>query len=115
MISKSRIPAYRARGGDEPLHIPHEARVAITQGVKRGDALAELEYLGLPVRTINMLECSKYQITTLEHLLSLRREDLLEIPNFGQGTLDKVMDCLSRYDQLADAKRRAPRSGSRIT
>jgi len=88
------------------LNVPEPAQKAIAQGVKRGDAVAELEYLGLPVRTINMLEHSKYQITRLDQLMSRRREELLEIPNFGQNTLTELLDCLSRYNELDEAKHR---------
>ena len=79
--------------------------MAISKAVIRGDALANLELLGLSVRTINMLEHSCYQITTLEDLLNCRREDLMEIPNFGRGSLQQVFDCLARYDQLETAPR----------
>ena len=89
-----------------PFDIPKEARVAISQGVTSGDAVAELEYLGLTVRTINILESSKFQITSLEQLVSHRQQDLLEIPNFGMHGLREVMACLARYHELGAAKKR---------
>ena len=92
----------KARG----LEILREAQIAIAQGVRQGDAVAELEYLGLPVRTINMLENSRFQITSLEDLVTRSRDELLEIPNFGKNGLHELLKCLSRYDQLDDAKRR---------
>jgi DNA-directed RNA polymerase alpha subunit len=98
------IPNSKRAKADAP-DIPQKARVAIAEAVVRGDALANLELLGLPVRTINMLEYSRYQITKLEDLLNCRREDLLEIPNFGRGSLQQIFECLARYDQLETAPR----------
>jgi len=83
-----------------------EARVAITKGVERGDAVAELELLGLPVRTINLLEDSGLHITRLSELMSYRQEELLEIPNFGAHGLRELMQCLALYHQLDAAKER---------
>ena len=87
------------------LDIPMEARIAISQGVTSGDAVAELEYLGLTVRTINILEASKFQITSLQQLVSHRQQDLLEIPNFGIHGLRELMACLARYHELGAAKK----------
>ena len=95
---------------DNPMIIPEKARVAISQGVGEDDAVAEMEYLGLPVRTINILEGSKYQITSLKQLVSHRQQDLLQIPNFGEHGLREVMQCLARYHELSDAKHRIPSS-----
>ena len=79
----------------------HEAQLAIARGVDRGDPTAELEYLGLPLRTINLLENSIFQIVRLEQLVSLSRDQLLEIPNLGSHGL---LLCLSRYDELDEIK-----------
>ena len=89
-----------------PLDFAMEARVAIARGIKQGDAVAELEYLGLAVRTINILEGSKFQITNLEELMSRRKQELLEIPNFGRHGLREVLECLAKYHELDDARRR---------
>ena len=94
------------RAEDLTFDIPMEARIAISQGVTSGDAVAELEYLGLTVRTINILESSKLQITSLEQLVSHRPQDLLEIPNFGSHGLREVMASLARYHELGAAKKR---------
>ena len=103
--TRNRTGSHAGQHGRD-LDIPRKAQIAIADGVQRGDAVAELEYLGLPVRTINILEESKYQITRLEDLLGRRRDELLEIPNFGENTLGELLDCLSRYNRLDEAKQR---------
>jgi hypothetical protein len=101
-------PAGKRTDVPRRIEISEDARRAIARGVKRGDPIAELEYLGLPVRHINLLENSKFQLTWLEQLVSLRREELLEIPNFSANMLSEVLECLARYNKLDEAKCRAP-------
>lgn len=100
---KSR-PRRRRKKLDKLIPIPSHARRAIFQGILRGDSVAELEYLGLPLQKINMLENSKYQITWLEQLISFKQEELLEIPNFSVGGLEELMNCLARYHELDQVK-----------
>ncbi len=85
--------------------IPEAAWRAIQEGVRRGDCVAKLELLGLPIRTIGMLEDSKYQIITLRDLVSLTQEDLLQIDNLGEKSCRQILECLSRYDQLDTLER----------
>jgi DNA-directed RNA polymerase alpha subunit len=80
-------------------------RRAIVEGVNRGDPVAELEYLGLSTRYINLLENCEYAILSLEQLVALRPDELLAIANFGQSGLVELMAALSRYDQLEETKR----------
>ena len=108
MIRIKNEPSATRSGARRKIEISEEARRAIARGVKRGDPVAELEYLGLPVRHINLLENSKFQITWLEQLVSLQREELLEIPNFSSNMLSDVLECLARYNKLDEAKCRAP-------
>lgn len=95
---------------DSPEHcvtaFSYDAKEAITRGAKRGDPVAELELLGLPVRTINLLEDSRLQITLLSELMSYRQEELLEIQNFGAHGLRELMQCLAQYHHLEEARRR---------
>lgn len=92
-----------------------EAQLAIARGVDRGDPTAELEYLGLPLRTINLLENSHFQIVRLEQLVSLSRDQLLEIPNLGSHGLRELLLCLSRYDELDEIKCRMSKAlGERL-
>jgi DNA-directed RNA polymerase alpha subunit len=91
---------------DDVEQISQEARVAISRGIQRGDAVAEMEMLGLSLRTINILEESRFQIIRLSELVSLQRNQLLEISNFGEHGLYELMDCLSRYYLLDRFKER---------
>jgi DNA-directed RNA polymerase alpha subunit len=101
-------PAGKRTDTPPYIEISEEARRAIARGVKRGDPIAELEYLGLPVRHINLLENSKFHLTWLEQLVNLQREELLEIPNFSANMVGEVLQCLARYNKLDEAKCRAP-------
>ena len=76
------------------------ARHAINLGIDREASIAELELLGLPQRTIGMLEDSRLQIITLAELLKHSQEELLQIENLGERTIREIFDCLARYDQL---------------
>ena len=85
--------------------ISDEARLAIARGVQRGDPVAELEYLGLSVRTINLLENSDFHITRLEQLVARSRDELLSIPNITRGVLVEILSAVARYHELEDARR----------
>lgn len=50
--------------------------------------------LGLSVRTTNCLD--EHGICTIGDLLASRREDLLQIPNFGEKTLEDVFRALEK-------------------
>jgi len=67
---------------------------------KREKELEELRAMsladtGLPVRTTNCLEGK--DIHTVGDLAKMTKEELLEIPNFGETTL---VDCRQALDQL---------------
>ena len=100
----NRRPRRRRKKLEKSIYISPDARRAIFQGIARGDAVAELEYLGLPIQKINMLENSQFSITWLEQLVSVSHEQLLEIPNFSVGGLEEVLNCLARYHELERIK-----------
>ena len=87
---------------------PEAARRAIAGGIQRDDPVANLEYLGMTLRTINILENSDFQITKLEQLVGCKQNDLLSIPNVTPSVMNEILTSLSRYDELEDAQRRAP-------
>ena len=63
--------------------------------------------LGLSVRTTNCLD--EQGICTIGDLLACRRDDLLQIANFGEKTLEDVYNALEklgfyRTDRLLQAK-----------
>lgn len=84
-------------------NIPLEARQAIAKGINRGDCVVEMEAIGLPQRTINALEFSKFKIIKLEDLLQYQPEQLREINNFGERAVEQIVDCLCRYNELDQA------------
>lgn len=84
--------------------IPAPARRALAEGVRRGDAISLMEFLGLSTRVIDRLEKSPFQITTLGQLLALRKDELLSIDAFGETAMEQVFDCLARYHHLDDSR-----------
>jgi hypothetical protein len=94
MIAARNTPGY------PEVRIPAVAREAIRRGIRRGDAVAQLEYLGFSPRYMNLLENSRMNIISLAQLMARSRGELLEIPGFGESALHQLMDCLSRYHQL---------------
>lgn len=104
----------RKRRQLKPVTIPYEARVAITQGVTRDEPVADLQYLGLAPRNINILENSKYQITTLKQLVSRKREELLDIPTLGANGVSQLLQCLARYHELEEARKRLDEDPERL-
>jgi DNA-directed RNA polymerase alpha subunit len=87
------------------IEIPQEALVAIQEGVRRGDWITEMEYLGLPLRVINMLEESGYEINTLEDLLAHTTEELMTIDSLADVSVRQIMLALSQYHHLDEMKR----------
>tara|TARA_R110002111_G_scaffold108086_1_gene166716 strand:+ start:4525 stop:4815 length:291 start_codon:yes stop_codon:yes gene_type:complete len=49
---------------------------------------------GMSVRTVNCLE--EHKIHTIGDLIKLSQEELLQIPNFGDKTLQECIDLLDR-------------------
>jgi DNA-directed RNA polymerase alpha subunit len=91
-----------------PAKFSDEARLAIARGVQRDDPVANLEYLGLTLRTINILENSDFQITKLSELVLRKRDELLSIPNVTPSVMREILNSLSRYHLLEEAQRHAP-------
>lgn len=85
--------------------ISDPARQAIAEGVRRGDPITDLELLGLPLRVINILEQCPYHITKLEHLVSLTREQLSAVEQIGDYSMNHILACLSRYEEMEHIKR----------
>ncbi len=71
-------------------------------------AVAELEALGLPLRTINMLEQSLGAIW-LEDLLKFTPDQIRErVSNLGEKGVQQILECLERFDQIESEKRLLP-------
>ena len=77
--------------------------------IKRRDLAEKLELslaeIGLSVRTTNCLD--DQGVSTVEELLKRSREDLLNIPNFGEKTLEEVLDALERLGFVRAERRKS--------
>jgi len=93
---------------DQAIHFSDAARLAIAHGVQRDDPVANLEYLGMTLRTMNILENSEFEIMRLGQLISRRPHELLAIPNVTPSVLQEILDALSQYDRLEEAQRSSP-------
>ena len=68
-------------------------------------AVAELEALGLQVRTINSLE-RHLGVIWLEDLLQYTPDQLRQkVPNLGDRGLAEILDCLDCFDQIDGARK----------
>ncbi len=68
-------------------------------------AVAELEALGLQVRTINSLE-RHLGVIWLEDLLQYTPDQLRQkVPHLGDRGLAEILDCLDRFDQIDGARK----------
>ncbi|NIL97021.1 MAG: hypothetical protein GTO62_07760 [Planctomycetales bacterium] len=85
-----------------------EARQAIASGVQGDHPVANLEYLGMTLRTINILENSEHRITKLRQLVSMSRHQLMAVPNVTSAVLSEILNCLAQYHQLEAARRKVP-------
>lgn len=63
--------------------------------------------IGLAVRTTNCLE--EKGIFTVRQLLNSTREDLLDITNFGEKTLEEVYHALERIGFARPGRRNSPK------
>jgi len=76
---------------------------AIIEGIQREDTIADLVFLGLPLRIINLLEDS-LEIIYLKDLMNQTKQKLLEQCGFDLKTIKKIFDVLSRYHLLGQYK-----------
>ena len=93
---------------DPTVRFSDRARIAIANGIQQDDPAANLEYLGMTLRTLNILENSQYGITKLSQLVCRSKEELLAIPNVTPTVLNEVLVSLSHYDKLDEAQLRLP-------
>ncbi len=71
---------------------------------KQQVAVAELEALGLNVRTINLLE-RHLGVVWLEELLRYTPDELKQrVPHLGDRRVAEILDCLKRFDGLDKAR-----------
>jgi hypothetical protein len=73
----------------------------IQEAANNGMYVAELEYLGVSVKTLNLLE-SKHQCVTLQDLISLNKASIDELGDISSA---EVMSALSRFNELEKHKK----------
>lgn len=64
--------------------IPDTARQAVIQDVYADDPVSNLEQLGVPARTLGLLEESRFQIVRLEDLIDRSREEIDPVHQIGR-------------------------------
>lgn len=79
-----------------------------------GMAVAELEYLGVSLRTINSLEESSYKCVFLKDLLRLSAEDICSIRNLGTRGLTEISEALNRISELEEIKKKWHKGSDRL-
>lgn len=77
-----------------------EAMQAIKVAVEEKHPVSNLEEIGVTQRMINLLHSNG--IEDMSHLMSKKREELLEIQNFGQRQLEILFEALSKYHLVED-------------
>lgn len=87
------------------LEISHQIRVA----AKNGMAIAELEYLGLSVRTINALDSSKYVF-----LKDLIECDISRIKSLGSNGVQELREAFHRFPELDKNRKRWNKGSDRL-
>jgi DNA-directed RNA polymerase alpha subunit len=80
--------------------ISKEALVALSAAAREEHSVFCLEQLGVPQRVINLLYDNG--LKSMGDLLSKTPDQILAIPNLGDGQMGAVLDALSRYDRIED-------------
>ena len=88
-------PAKRIRRKDRPPNRVDNNNLSTTEQVCAQKRAQTLAAAGLPARIANNLEA--HNIFTVDDLTKLSREQLLNIPNLGQVTLQR---CVTLLDTL---------------
>lgn len=88
------------RIAQDRLDLSVEATNAITRGIERGDAVCEMELMGLSQRIINTLEESDHSVIFLSELIDLTVDDIINISNIGETAVRQICTILNQYDKL---------------
>lgn len=96
------------------LPASHKVRKLVQDAAAKGMAVAELEYLGLSARTIQVLEESKYKCVYLRDLIKLKTDQLIGIHGMGSGCINEINEALRRFPELEEQRNRWHRSTERV-
>jgi len=70
------------------------------KAIKENIPIAELEYLGLPLRVINALEDSKHNLIYIKDLVSLNETQISSIENLGSSGVKQIIAALGNLGDL---------------
>ena len=101
--NKSRYARSHARSNLAQL-AEHVRQSAITEGIARGDLVADMAILGVSRMTIKLLEESKWHIVSLQQLIERTTAELLHISELGQRGYREIAGALQRYHELEALK-----------
>jgi hypothetical protein len=101
--NKSRYARSHTRSNLAQL-AEHVRQSAITEGIARGDLVADMAILGVSRMTIKLLEESKWHIVSLQQLIERTKAELLHIDELGQRGYREIIGALQRYHELEALK-----------
>jgi DNA-directed RNA polymerase alpha subunit len=80
--------------------ISAEARAALATAASERHSVSNLEQVGVSQRLINLLQSNG--INLMGDLLSMKKENLMKIQNFGTKQLEAILHGLYNYDMVDD-------------
>lgn len=95
------------------MMISKKAMLAIQKGIEDENTIAQLEYLGVSLRTINQIE-DHCGLIYLKDLVSLTDDEILTIPNLGEKGLASIKTALQNYHKLGVTQKRWHSGSSRL-
>jgi DNA-directed RNA polymerase alpha subunit len=88
------------------MDFSQKVRQALTQAADDKEPIDDLEFLGVPTRTLSIL--STHGITTMDQLLSKTREELCALRSLSTTSVNRILQGLQHYDELAEIVMNAP-------
>jgi hypothetical protein len=90
------------RINENRFELKPEVDESIKRGIQRGDAICEMELMGLSQRIINTLEESDYAIIYLDELVDCTIDQIATISNIGVSAIQQICGILIRYPKLEE-------------
>ena len=81
------------------MEFSEQALAALGQADHDKDPIDDLEFIGVPPRTLSILQ--KNGIITMDILLSKTPQELCTIKSLNTPSIDKLLSCLQHYDEVA--------------
>lgn len=93
--------------------IDSEAYSLIIKAAQNGFPIAQLEYVGLPPRIVNVLEA--VGILFLKDLIVKSNKEISKFPQMGKGGLESLLKSLSNFKDLDKRKQEVERLPGRLS